>query len=223
MPVSWPKRATWAMSRSTAGWIGSFSAATRAVIARDAVTYCVRSLEPMEKKAASRNRSGAMATAGTSTMMPSGGLRAGDAVVQQVCHAPRRAVRPPAPVPPGCVTIGIMTLRSPCAAARARARSCVRKTSGRASVRRTPRRPRKGLASPSGVRPRIGLSPPMSRVRMVTGLPARPFEEAAVGAILLVLVRQRRAVAEQELRAHQADAVAGRRDRCDRVRRRPRH
>ena len=43
---------------------------------------------------------------------------------------------------------------------------------------------------------------------MVTGLSARPFEEAAVGAILLVLVRQRRAVAEQELRAHQADAVA---------------
>ena len=73
VPVSRPWRATAAMRRSTAGCDGSFSAATRASSREEAVTYCVRSFEPMEKNCASPNSSGAMATAGTSTMMPSGG------------------------------------------------------------------------------------------------------------------------------------------------------
>ena len=52
------------------------------------------------------------------------------------------------------------------------ARSCTRNTSGRASDSRMPRRPRNGLLSPSTVKPAIGLSPPASRVRIVTGLPS---------------------------------------------------
>jgi len=64
-----------------------------------------------------------------------------------------------------------MILRLPWTAARTRARSWMRKISGRASVSLTPRSPRKGFASPSVVSPRIGLSPPTSSVRMVTGLP----------------------------------------------------
>ena len=56
------------------------------------------------------------------------------------------------------------------AAARSRARSCTLKRSGDAHrERRRPRTPRKGLVSPSWVMPGIGLSPPASRVRMVTG------------------------------------------------------
>jgi hypothetical protein len=54
------------------------------------------------------------------------------------------------------------------------------KTSGRVSERRMPRSPRKGLLSPSGVRPGIGLSPPASRVRMVTGRPVCPVDEPGV-------------------------------------------
>ena len=42
----------------------------------------------------------------------------------------------------------------------------------KASVKRTPRNPRNGFFLPSLVRPRSGLSPPTSRVRMVTGFPS---------------------------------------------------
>src|SRR2546428_590582 len=100
---------------------------------------------------------------------------AGDPCVEQVrvelgvrCHLASHANLAPA----GVETIGIMSLSGPNAAARASARSWTRKTSGCARLRRMPRTPRNGFDSPCGVRPGMGLSPPASRVRMVTGLPA---------------------------------------------------
>ena len=71
----------------------------------------------------------------------------------------------------GTVTIGSMILTGPSMAARASARNCTRKISGRNNDKRMPRTPRNGLLSPLSVRPAIGLSPPASKVRMVTGLP----------------------------------------------------
>ncbi len=55
----------------------------------------------------------------------------------------------------GTVTMGSITLTLPSAATRASARSCARKTPGRASDSRMPRVPRKGLDSPSMVRPGV--------------------------------------------------------------------
>ena len=52
----------------------------------------------------------------------------------------------------GTAIIGNITLRLPCTAARSSARICTRNTSGRASDRRMPRRPRNGLLS-STVKP----------------------------------------------------------------------
>ena len=83
----------------------------------------------------------------------------------------RRACRARPRARCGCVTIGSMILTSPCIAARASARNCVRKTSGCANESRSPRTPRNGLLSPAGVSPGIGLSPPASSVRMTTGRP----------------------------------------------------
>ena len=65
--------------------------------------------------------------------------------------------------------MGNMTLSLPWIAARAKARNCTAKITGCFKDSRRPRTPRKGLASPSSVNPRIGLSPPASTVRMVTG------------------------------------------------------
>ena len=63
------------------------------------------------------------------------------------------------------------------------------------------------MASPSWVNPGTGLSPPASKVRIVTGrLPAQR-KHGVVGQILRFLVRQSCFPAEQKLGAHQADAV----------------
>src|SRR5271170_8088919 len=69
-PFARPYRATEAISRSTAGFRGSASSATAPMSRPAAVTYCVKSFEPIEKKSAS-NLSMTMAAAGTSIMMPS--------------------------------------------------------------------------------------------------------------------------------------------------------
>ena len=70
-----------------------------------------------------------------------------------------------------------------------------------------PRRPRNGLLSCASVRPSIGLSAPASSVRIVTGLPARPFGEPPIGDILLLFVRQAGAATEKEFGPHETDAV----------------
>ena len=70
-----PNAATAAISRSTAGCRTRIQhARPRRCRAAAAITYCVRSLEPIEKNATSAKSSGAIATDGTSTMMPSGGI-----------------------------------------------------------------------------------------------------------------------------------------------------
>src|SRR6266446_3926300 len=71
-PLARPCSATIRIKRSTAGLSGLARSATAAMSRPAAVTYCVRSFEPIEKKAASK-RSTSRAAAGTSTMIPSGG------------------------------------------------------------------------------------------------------------------------------------------------------
>src|SRR4051794_16209466 len=87
-PLARPCSATIWIKRSTAGFSGLARSATAAMSRPAAVTYCVRSFEPIEKKAAASKRSIARAAAGTSTMMPSGG------------GAPPSAPPPGAPPPP---------------------------------------------------------------------------------------------------------------------------
>jgi hypothetical protein len=65
-----------------------------------------------------------------------------------------------------------------------------------------PRRPRNGLPS-STVKPGAGVDGADRH-----GLADSPFEHPAIGTVLRLLVRQ--FLAEQELRPHQPDAVAGR-------------
>ena len=90
----------------------------------------------------------------------------------------------------GTVTIGSMILTLPWTAARARARSWTRKTSGRASDRRMPRMPRNGLISPSMVRPGDRLVAAGVEGAEDHRPRRRPFEDAAVGAVLGLLVGQ---------------------------------
>src|SRR5450631_3736033 len=73
-PMAEPCAATRVIRRKTAGWLASLRAATASLSRAAAMTYCVRSLDPIEKKAAS-SKSMAMAAAGTSTITPSGGIR----------------------------------------------------------------------------------------------------------------------------------------------------
>ena len=53
----------------------------------------------------------------------------------------------------------------------------------------------------------IGLSAPTSSVRIVTGLPPRPFRQSPIGGILLLFVRQVGAATEKKFGPHEADAV----------------
>ncbi len=123
---------------------------------------------PIEKKSASK-RSTVSAAAGVSTIMPKTHLRKrGAALASNVIeHA--------AGTPPnssGIATMGTR-IRTPAPrAASSMAASCARSTAGVRSSRRTPRIPRKGLVSLSGVKPRMGLSAPASSSLMVVGRPA---------------------------------------------------
>src|SRR3984885_3436679 len=168
-PDSRPYRATDAISRMTAGFSGSARSATAPISRPAAVTYWVRSLEPIEKKSAS-NWSTAIAAAGTSIMIPSFGRAAGTPSRARLAMASSSSLRA-ASSSAGTVPMGSMPRRSPCAAARARARSWVWNRAGWRNDNRIPRTPRNGLLSPLIVTPSIGLSPPASRVRMVTGRP----------------------------------------------------
>ena len=135
-----------------------------------AITYCVKSFEPIEKKATSEKSSGAIATDGTSTMMPSGGMACGSPAAARFFASSANSAAARA-YSSGTDIIGNITFRLPWTAALSSARIWTRKTSGRASDRRMPLKPRNGLPS-STVKPGTGLSPPASMVRIVTGLPA---------------------------------------------------
>ena len=170
MPCSRPNAATAAISRSTEGCRTLFKCATDALSRAAAITYCVRSLEPIEKNATFAKACGAIATEGTSTMMPSGGILCGTPwpAKSRASSANSAAARS---YSSATAIIGNITFRLPCGAARSSARIWTRKISGRASDSLMPRSPRNGLLS-STVKPGTGLSPPASTVRMVTGLPA---------------------------------------------------
>ncbi len=75
-------------------------------------------------------------------------------------------------------TMGSMTLRLPCTAARSSARNCGLKISGRSRHMRTPRQPRKGFSSWGKSMPLTGLSPPMSSVRTITAWDGKALSRA---------------------------------------------
>ena len=83
-------------------------------------------------------------------------------------------------------------------------------SSGSSRHMRMARHPRNGFAS-VGKPPTGSLSPPMSKVRMITGVSAEGLDHARVRPVLLVLVRHGGAVDDEELGAHQARR---RRRRC---------
>ena len=104
-----------------------------------------------------------------------------------------------------------MIWRAPCAAARASARSCVRNTSGRAKRQPQSADPQERIALAFDGEPRDRLVAACIERADDHGPALRPLDEAAVGAILVLLAWQRAAIVEQELGAHQADAIADRR------------
>ena len=102
--------------------------------------------------------------------------------------------------------MGIITLKLPTTAARAIARKLQAKHVQCRNDSRTPRMPRNGLRSPVRVKPAIGLSPPASSVRMVTGF-LWPIRHLLVDLVLLLLGRQPGARLKQKLGPHQPDAI----------------
>src|SRR5215470_909754 len=120
-PLARPCSAARRMSRSTAGLSGSARSLTAAMSRPAAVTYCVRSFEPIEKNAASK-RSIVSAAAGTSTMMPSGGRAAGNPAAFSAATSASSRARA-ASSSSGTVTMGSMIFTLPWQAARASARS----------------------------------------------------------------------------------------------------
>ena len=100
-----------------------------------------------------------------------------------------------------------MILIGPATAARIAARSCARKMPGLVAASRSARTPRNGLASGAIGRYGIGLSPPTSSSRMVTGYGVERLGGGAVGGDLLILGWLGGALEEQELGAEQAHAV----------------
>ena len=157
--------------RKIAGSKGEARYASAGLERSTASVYWTRSFVPMLKNSASRANTSAMIAAdGTSTIMPSGmcaarGLTARASTSDRAARGARelRAARRSE------ATIGIMMRTSPWAEARTMARSWVRKTSGRASARRTARRPSAGFISSGTGSVDANLSPPMSNVRSVTG------------------------------------------------------
>ncbi len=166
-----PASAVRAMSARTAGCSSRKRSETRSLPRSTASVNCVRSFVPIEKKSACRaNASASRATAGTSTISPTGrSLRAGvpsAASSSATTWTARRSRRTSSMSD----TIGSRICGSEpgtSAAARKRARSWGRSRSGLSSRIRIPRQPRKGFAS----RRAIGrtLSPPRSSRRNVTG------------------------------------------------------
>ena len=129
------------------------SACATVILSRAAaITYCVRSFEPIEKKAASaksfrrdRHRRHLDHDAERRHRMR-------HARPRRDCAPPRQTARRRARYSSGTAIIGNITFRLPCTAALSSARICTRKISGRASDRRMPRKPRNGLPS-STVKP----------------------------------------------------------------------
>ena len=204
--VSLPWATTSPMRRSTAGCSGSLKAATRPPPSREAaITYWVRSLLPIEKKAAG-SVSIARAEAGVSTMMPRGGIVA--SVPSARSSARQRSKNALASSSSAAmVTIGSITFSGPSVAARSSARTC-----GLEKIR-----PVEAEAEPAQAEEGVALRwQADAGQRLVAAhieradderLALEPCQQPGIGGVLLRLVRQAVAPEEQKLGAHQADAV----------------
>ena len=154
-------------------------------IAAGAVTYWVRSLEPIEKKSAS-NWSTAIAAAGTSIMIPSFGGRG--------CVA-REASSWPVQVRPRRFELrrhGHHGQHNAQVSVRRRARESAKLRLEQSRIGATTigsRTPRNGLPSPLIVTPSTACRRRV-QVRMVTGTPLSPARDAAIGLISRVLIRR---------------------------------
>ena len=139
---------------------------------------------PIEKKSrCGARRSACSAAAGTSIIAPTSIV-----AVEPTARAARARPGPRR----RSVTIGNITETGCSAATRRIARSCVEKRSGCASERRSPRRPRNGLASGSVAMNGSGLSAPASSVRTISGRPAEAPGDLGQHLDLLVLARAAR-------------------------------
>ena len=113
VPIACRSAATSPISCMTAGLV-DIAEVGHAVMSRAAaVTYWVRSFDADREELGGGRILGTMATAGTSTMMPSGGRAAGYALRARAAAAPRRGCAARRAISPGTVTIGSMTLSVP--------------------------------------------------------------------------------------------------------------
>ena len=173
LPRRLPCATTCPISRSTAGCSGSLSAATRPPLSRDAaITYWVRSLLPIEKKSAGSS-SIAMAAAGISTMMPSGGMSAATLGRQLGEARPRRQLARLLDSS-GVATIGSMTLSGPCDGGAQQRAHLGAEQLGPVQAQADAAQAEERVALAGRLRPGSGLSPPTSSVRIDAPACRRP-------------------------------------------------
>ena len=160
---------TAAMRRSTGARDAAPSSEASVALPRSAaIVYWARSFVPIEKKSTSgATCAAASASAGTSTMTPTSSSAALPRAARSASRC-ARAARSSSSV----ATIGNISFSGCSAATRRTARSWVRNSSGSASERRIPRRPRNGLSSGAWRRNGSGLSAPASSVRTISGRPS---------------------------------------------------
>ncbi len=161
------------MSFNTAGFIGLYSSETFSFSLSAASVYCVRSFVPILKKSTCPAKlSAIMAAEGISTIMPvfmqeskASPLRLSSAL--QLSSTPFASLSSPR-----LLIIGNIICILPKAEARRIALSCGLNMPVSLRQSLMARRPRKGFDSFGRLRYGRLLSPPMSRVRMVSGLPS---------------------------------------------------
>ena len=180
--TSAPARAPWRATRSTArAPPGRGRPADRRAPRRRGsppVVYWMRSLVPIEKKSAAKSATRS-AAAGTSTIMPKAGMRASRPSPRSASTA-RSMSRRASSISLGTLTIGTMTFSGPAGrGAGERAQLHREHVRARQATGAGRARPGTGWLSPSGVRPGIGLSPPASSVRIVTGRPSAQARSAS--------------------------------------------
>ena len=158
--------------RITAGCVGSYKCAMRSFTRSTASRYWMRSLVPTLKNAQSLARMSAVVAAlGISIIAPTSMVssNAWPRALSSVLHSASTALAWPSSSEP--LIIGYISRTFPCALASRMARSWSLKISGCARQNRIARKPMNGLSS-LGNRcglAAIGLSPPRSSERMMTG------------------------------------------------------
>ena len=182
----------------------SASAASAALSRAAAVAYWIRSLEPIGIESGVEALGGQR---GRRHLDHDAERRRARQALPAASSASAARAWPRAPrAPRGTVTIGSMTLTGR-ARPRGPAREAGRGTPPGAPARAACRERREtDCVSPSTVTPGIGLSPPASSVRMVTGRP--PPRRAGARRRRTARLRPGAPSLEQEFGARQADAVA---------------